>query len=215
MAVDHRNFLLNTDFPIDKIIYKDSGSFSATSDIIVGGGLGTIHNVAHGLGFMPLIVGNFSTSPDFLTTNEIFMPIYPEANGIYGITNSSTTEYSVQVMNYSPNTVTVYYRVYGFMPSNVAETAVPTSALADNFVLNTDYNYSKLYYNDVLPDVTTTTITHNLGYRPQVMAWMGDSTQSSYIMYDSSTYITVTDTTVVAHSVGYDIYLRIYKDSQV
>lgn len=212
MTVDARNFLLNTDYPLDKIVYIHSGSFSATG----GGGVGTYHSVVHDLPFTPLMVGNWSTSSDFSITKEMFIPSYTELTGAYCEVASDSSDFTIQAINYDSSPITVYYRVYGFMPSTSDETAAPTSSIADNFMLNTDYNYTKLYYNDCITAETSTTITHNLGYRPQVMAWYQSGSQAKYLSSDFTHWVTTTDTTVVVHnsSTGASIHLRIYLDSQ-
>ena len=104
------------------------------------------------------------------------------------------------------------------MPSNADADAPYTASIADTFVLNTDYNYTKLYYDSLVPAAATTTITHNFGYRPQVMAW-GVDISAAYgtgvINQDHTCYITVTDTTVVVHSATKDVHLKIYADAQL
>lgn len=56
---DPKNFLLNSDYPIDKVIKVISGSFTANANVY------TTINVPHNLPELPLIIPQWSTTPDF------------------------------------------------------------------------------------------------------------------------------------------------------
>lgn len=213
MAVDPRNFLLNTDYPLDKVVYLLSGSYTQAG----GGGTGTQVQIAHNLPFRPLVTGSWSTSSDFSVTHEMFMPIYNDIGNTYVQVYSNDTNITISGFKNSSGNQTIYYRIYGLAPNDSTGDAPSTASNADNFVLNTDYNYCKLYYNDTIPASAATTITHNFGYRPQIMAWAKDMTAYGTGVIntdDPTTYITVTTSTVVTHAAAKDIHLRIYADSQ-
>ena len=57
------------------------------------------------------------------------------------------------------------------MPDDATQNVAHTSTLANNFLLNTDYNYRKLKASGTFT-AGGQTYTHNLGYIPQVMAWV-------------------------------------------
>jgi hypothetical protein len=211
---DPRNFLLNTDYPLDKVVYMTSGSFSAAG----GGGLGTVHQFNHGLSYTPLIVGTWSTNSDFSTSREggYFAFEGTDPNTIYTQFFANSTKITVSTFNPPAPAVTIYYRIYAFMPSNVNVDSSFTTASADTFALNTDYNYTKLFSSGIATAAATTTITHDLGFRPQVMAWIKDSS----VAYGTSMvvdmgYVKATTTTVVITSPSKDIHYRIYADGQV
>ena len=63
----------------------------------------------------------------------------------------------------------LYYRLYGFEPSNSTAQIGSTQKDAKQFMINTDYNYCKLYKKGVLD--TNGSVKHNLGYTPLVLAW--------------------------------------------
>jgi len=205
--VDLRNFLVNTDSPLDQIVYLDSGSFIVPS----GGGVGATDTAPHGLSFRPLAVVNWSLNSDFLTTKECNLPVFegtdPYAIRVDNVSNS--TNLVVSGFNPTASNVTVYWRAYGFMPSNVNLDASYTAILADNFVLNTDYNYPKLWYNDV---TGSTTINHTFGYRPQVMAWSDNGTSIAQLNTFGSVEVTTNSVIVTSAS---NVHLRIYGDSQL
>ena len=209
---DSRNFLLNTDYPLDKIIYMTSGSFTVPS----GGGLGASQSVAHGLDFVPLMCGNWSNDSDFSSTKEMAIYEYGDLDGMQAYCYADGTNVTVSSINYGSSDKTIYYRVYGFMPSNVNDTAPSTSSASDDFVLNTDYNYTKLLaeeYHDASSG--NVTITHSLGYRPQVIAWRADD--PTFVFQENvAGYVNITTSNIVlTGGSGEKYHIRVYADGQV
>jgi hypothetical protein len=207
-VVDLRNFLVNTDYPLDQIIYLDSGSFTATTSV-----LGTTVTIPHTLAFKPLMAVNWSLESDFSTTRESNLPTF-EGVDPYAIrieNKASSTNLVINAFNPTASDVTIYWRAYGFMPSNVNVDVAPTAILADNFVFNTDYNYPKLWFNDIVS--VSTTITHNFAYRPQVMAWSDDGTYTTQL--NTFGGVKCDTNTVTVTSPSNDVHLRIYGDSQI
>lgn len=174
--VDLRNFLLNTDAPIDKIIGSSTGSVTVPSndfaDVIIN----------HGFSFTPLFYVKWSTSPTFSPSYESqwFQPSSVPYS-IYG--NSSSSDMRLSASNLSGSSVTLYYQIIYFMPSDVS-TDVPSVSL-DDFQLNTDYNYTKIVLEGVL-NSGSGTIDHNLGYIPQVEAWYVRSSDGRCLRLDYS-----------------------------
>lgn len=204
---------VNSKYPTDKVIYMLEGSYTQVG----GDGLGTTAQTAHGLTFRPLMSGSWSTSPTFTDTHEMFTPIYNDLGNTYVEVYSNDTNITISGFKASAGNQTIYYRVYGLMPSDISNYAGYTSSVADAFVYNSKYNYSKLYYNELLPAAASTTITHNFGYRPQVMAWVNGGTiyGTGLINSDDTNYVRVSNTNVVVYHPAVDVHLRIYKDSQV
>ena len=207
------NFLFNTDYPLDKVIYLFSGSYTQigeTSTTVV---------VAHGLTFRPLVTGNWSKTVDFTSTKEMFLPEFSDITSTYVQVFSNDTNITIRGIKPTAGNETIYYRIYGFMPSNVNTDVAFTASLADSFQLSTDYNYTKLNetFSGFYPAAATTTITHNLGYRPQVMAWTKDINiyGTGIINQDHTSYILPTTTTIVIKSATKDVHLRVYMDSQL
>jgi hypothetical protein len=211
---DSRNLLLDTDYPLDKIIYMTSGSFSAAG----GGGLDTVYEITHNLGFTPLVIGTWSTDIGFSTSREggFFAFEGTDPNTIYTQFFANSTKITVTTSNPTASSVTIYYRIYAFTPSDVNLDASFTTSVADIFALNTDYNYTKLYSSGIATAAAITTITHGLGYRPQVMAWIkdGSAAYGTSMVVDMG-YVKATATTVVITSPNKDIHYRIYADGQV
>jgi hypothetical protein len=166
---DSRNLLLDSDYPLDKVVYMTSGTLAVTS---FGSESTTI---THGLGFRPLMVFSFSDTSDFaISKTNGFLPYGSfEQWGVTVDTDSPTT---IRVFGYNTSgvTKTIYWRAYALMPSNANVNVSPTASTASNFVLNTDYNYMKLFDSDYITmpsSGNTTTVTHDLGYRPRVQIW--------------------------------------------
>ena len=177
--VDPTDFLLNTDYEIDKIIMVKTGSFVHTTEF------------PHGLSFTPLIFGVWSLDPNFTSGNTIgYLPSEGVIPGLYtppiGVTARAFSDKVLLETNKGENytTTTVYYRIYAF-PPNDAINAPTTSKLAKEFMLNTDYNYRKLKATGEFTQENES-FTHGLGYIPQVMAWVKYADLPSLPNYSNS-----------------------------
>lgn len=158
-----QDFLLNTDYELDKVVLFKQGEFTGSIEI------------PHTLGFIPLPFGVWSVDEDFSSTNPIG-PTTPQFN-------PTITDYPMGVWFSSYNnrikltangkdsqTTKCYYRLYAFEPSDSKNKAPHTSNKANQFILNTDYNYCKLKKDGVFTQ-NNQKFEHNLGYIPQVMCW--------------------------------------------
>lgn len=160
---DPRDFLLNTDHEMDKIVYYKSGStLPSGTPSSVG-----IRYIDHfNLGFVPLIFAVFSFSEDFSDTRMDHMFSYNDDCVI--MIDSVMDGIRIQYANNDLNK-RLYYRIYGFEPSNSTASVGKTQKDAKEFIINTDYNYCKLYKKGIAD--SDITITHNFGYMPLVLAW--------------------------------------------
>lgn len=165
--------LLDSDYPFDKIIFQDSGSFSAAPGF-------TAYIVNHNLPFTPLMKGVWSTDPNFSVTYNIgdgvpttdpFNPFSTQGVDVY----ANSTQAVMAFIRNAGAAQTVYIRMWGLMPSTVSDIAPMTSSGADNFTINSDYNYTKLLLSGVTlassSPGTVETVAHNLGYYPQTDVW--------------------------------------------
>lgn len=166
-----RNFLLNSDYPLDKVILLKTGQVSL-------GGYPSYQQVVipHGLPFTPLVTGNWSTFSDFSVAYEFTLG--PIANPLRNLflyataIRADATNIIIDFTNFGDPAVTLYYRVFGFQPSDSNAVIAPTAVLSDNLTFSSDYNYAKLLLagKSVVPDGIIV-IPHNLGYMPQVLGW--------------------------------------------
>lgn len=165
-----RSFLSTSDFPNDKIIYKAEGSFTIPAT-------GFIDKViAHGLPFAPLPLGTWSTTSDFSISYDFGSgPLGGNPFAINNSVSANSTDVTISTTNNTGSPVVFYYRIYGFEPSDKNLDAPFTANSADTFSFNTDFNYSKLYINEIRSQpagvIGVQNIVHNLGYRPQTLCW--------------------------------------------
>lgn len=165
--VDPREFLLNTDYEMDKIIYFKEGSFTTPhgqyESIVIN----------HNLDFIPLVFGILSFNSDF--TNTATIPFgFNTGAGLHDRVSSDLYADGTQIgLSFLDEPgkypTTIRYRIYGFAPSDTRGKAGATSKYAKNFILNTDYNYCKIYKKGTATPGEV--IKHKLGYIPQVLAW--------------------------------------------
>lgn len=174
-----RDFLLTTDYPLDMVVYLKSGS--ATVPFPTAGFTVTI---PHGLPFVPLVGGSWDVTSTFETNYNYNTGTIPSSNPTASPFNVSVditadaTNIYLSPINVSGSAVDIYYRIFALEPADSQADLPSTASSGDDFVLNTDYNYTKLFTQQTITSTTggtTYTITHNLGYRPQIMVWYKDS----------------------------------------
>lgn len=170
-----KDFLLTTDFPLDQIIYLKSDSYPVAG-FGNPGSIGTI-SVPHSLGTIPLGNMIWSMDEDFTTSYMVGSSPNPDditrSNvGVEVSVYASSTDIVIGFSNFLNAGFTFYYRVYAFEQSNSTLDFAPTASSSSDFIINTDFNYTKLYIDEEQPIVGTATITHNLGYIPQTEAFI-------------------------------------------
>lgn len=172
ITANAKNFLISSDFPMDKIVLLHSGQIDFTTS-------GTDYTFAHGLSFTPLIKATWSTSSDFSTTYGIGdgpLSSNPSFAFLPELAFARADSSNVYLSFGNPDMVNnAYIRIYGFMPSDVDVDTDLTASAADSFTLDSDYNYTKLYTSGVTSSSSVAgsseTVTHSLGYYPQVEVW--------------------------------------------
>lgn len=197
-AQDGKDTLLNTDYPIDKIIGYSTGSFSISAFN------STTVTVPHSYTFAPLFFLKWSTTSDFSVSYD---EIGVSFNYISVNANADTVNVYLFPFNNTGSSVTIYYRLIYFMPTTVNEIAAQTQSALDSYVLNTDYNYTKIYEEGYIAS-SSGSITHNLGYYPQVEAWYVRASDSRLIhvvegnvgLFATSPYVSVTDSDVTLNN---------------
>lgn len=223
---DARHFLLNTEYPLDKIIYMTSGS-------VVVNFSGEI-TIPHGLGFAPLVFGIWSLNSDFSTSQEFDMmssDLYsPDYMYVTRLEADDTNIYA-SFQNSEFSNETFYYRLFAYEPTDSTADITPTSSdtLATNLLLDTDLNYLKLHSSGIkVVSSAPDTVTHNLGYIPVIMLWQeggGSHANSIYPINQPTIYVhadyatgypltpRVTTTSIIFPSTG-TYHYRIYIDEQ-
>lgn len=171
-----KKMLMTSTYPIDKVVYLKSGSFS------MPGPSNTTFAYAHGLPFTPLCGGNWSTDPTFGLQYEYSTGIFPSSNPGY-VFNTIFNVYADATNIYITgdnigSTMTIYFRVYAFEPSNSSALLPSIASQGDEFVIDSRLNYPKLYLNNYIDlpaggvSDSFVYVDHNIGTIPQVMAWV-------------------------------------------
>ena len=213
---DPKDFLLNTDYEMDKIVYFKEGEFTG------------IDEFSHGLSFEPLIFGVWSTEKDFSSSNLIgnntisYEPGAVDPLGVYALIRGDNGNIKIRATGENSDTTKIYYRLYAFEPTNSNNSAPHTSTKAKQFILNTNYNYRKLKAAGIFTQ-NGEEYQHNLGYIPHVVAWLKDGPDIGgnlepfvWASPFSGYYITVTENKIKLKcpSGGWidKVYWRIYYD---
>ena len=212
------DFLLNTDYEMDKIVYFKEGEFTG-EDIF-----------DHNLNFTPLLFGVWSTDNDFSNSNTIgstsvsYEPGATNPLGVYAISYDYNKHIKIRTVGDGRTTTKIYYRLYAFEPPNSKSSSPHTSSAAKQFILNTDYNYRKLKASGTFTQIGEE-YYHNLGYIPHVVAWAkfqtddgGEIEPFSWGSLFTGIYMTITpekikfSPDVSIYSRDFEIYWRIYYD---
>lgn len=179
--------LVTSDYPIEKVVLLKSGSLSMTAP-------SGVFSVPYDLPFTPLCNGVWSLTPDFAVTYNLGAGSYPSGNPAFpwqrcleiGRSFSSSGVNSSEIIfgwiNLS-TTTTVYYRVYGLEPSSSINEVPFTDNIGDDYIINTDYNYQKVFDSNFISGLaanSTYVITHNLGWRARAMFWGTRTTGYTY-----------------------------------
>lgn len=223
-------FAIDTDFPLDKVVYTYSGSISLNPWTSWSGTVTQVTTT--GLSYDVLPIMFYSTTPDFsICYQSESSPPDPNFRNIYLYNvncSASGGKVTVNATSFADPAVTIYYRVFCFEPTNINLDTPATNVGVDNFMLNSDYNYTKLYLAGIASWTTTSyvstpiVINHNLGYIPQVLCWTDDGTTKSpvdvsQIFPDSSVGGTTVDTINFSYfangAPNGNLHYRIYLDA--
>lgn len=171
---DPRNFILDSDYPMDKIVFIGEYTVQPTE-------IPDYFTANHNLGTLPLIIG-IASNDNWQTT--IPLPALDIGIDVY----SDNTK--IMVVNMSDSTYSV--KVFGLTVESDNSDFSATSDLAQSYILNTEYDYMKLLMSGEFQfdSAKTKTVQHNLGYVPTVLAWeeIDLSAISLGIMYESMSY---------------------------
>lgn len=205
--------LLTTDYPMDKVIGMRSGSQSVPFNTSLA------TEILHGFDYRPLAMTTYSTDSDFSISKDEGAMLYGSPDKQLGVMSyTDETKMTLAWFNNTGSAKTVYWRTYFLPPSDADDAAANwTSADTGNFIVNSDYNYSKLYMAGKTP--ANSTVYHNLGYKPQIVVWQNigygvtrmtsPSSNLSFAPYGSS--VRVFDDRIIVSADG-ECHYRIYLD---
>ena len=206
-----KDFLLNTDYEMDKIIYFKEGVVNN----------GDTQNITHNLPFTPLVFGVGAFSSDFSDPRSLPFEELTQSNTLAATLDANSSRVQIGYMDYSASKPKLYYRIYAFEPSDPTAKVGATSKNANQFILNTDYNYCKLFKKGISGG-SDATIPHNLGYIPQILAWgeQGGATRPIEIsqpedpLFGQPVYVAITSSNLIIKNPGAftKVHYRIYYD---
>lgn len=158
------DFLFNSDYPIDKVIWTWEGDVPAS---------GYAKTIAHGLGAVPFCKGIATTDNWNTTISSGAGTLDASAQNFNNSLDIGSDGTNVYIWWYG--TATAKVRVWGVFDETTTQNvdAAPTAQVSDGkFIFNTDYKYPALVKEGTV-DVSSAnvTITHNLGYIPVCDIW--------------------------------------------
>lgn len=126
--------------------------------------------LAHNLAFIPLILGQWSTSANFSPSYDLGITV---PGGSIGGQPETVCETSAAadgihftLVNNTNANRTFYFRLMAFAPPNYTGDVTPVSYNSP-FRFNSHYRYQQIY----MQGQTSGTVSHNLGYLPQAKIW--------------------------------------------
>ena len=228
---DAKKFLFATDFPIDKVVYKRE--FSASVPKANSMADSQLYTFQHGLPFTPHCIGiysddDFDTTYDFGNGPEFNDPTFNSWSMQFGaVVESDSTEVRVRAINWD-TTRTFKFRIVGLAPNVTPSNSTDfKTTRVDDFLLNTDYNYLKIFDQGSRTISTngTQTISHGLGYPPSILAFSEYNgivrrvSSENYVgIAGPTTRVSTTDSTLTLEvldnfvSIPVTIHYRIYVD---
>ena len=194
--VDPNDFLINTDFEMDKIVWVSEGiiAIDSSSTTTPSGSKLTEKYIKHNLPFYPLVFGFCSYHKDFKETVSLPFKANPHMESTQGQTSLYyDTEVNLQtygdtVLIYYESRIQnpqpIYYRIYGFEPTTSNAKVGGTKNNAATFLLDSDNNYRKLYKKGIIRRGDNNLIRHDLGYIPQCRFWFDFGGDNPGIIWD-------------------------------
>lgn len=191
--------LVNSHYPMPWIVWKRTHSIT-----IEQYGYANDVKLAHGLPFVPLLLGQWSDNASFAPSYDLSVQ-YPggrtggQPETYCNISADATNVYFTIVNN--ANQRTFYFRLMAFAPPDYDGEVTPVEYNSP-FRFNSHYRYQQLY----LKGRTNGTVSHNLGYLPQAKVWTisGGRTAPFGGILTTSTLKSIAE--------DYPYYYHIYKD---
>lgn len=126
--------------------------------------------LSHGLPFTPLLVGQWSTNPNFSPSYDLLITVPGGSTGGQVETVCSTSADSSNIHFTIVNNAaarTFYFRLMAFAPPDYQGEVSPVD-YDSPFRFNSHYRYQQIYKSG---RSTGTAVSHNLGYLPQARIW--------------------------------------------
>lgn len=195
-----RNLLFDSKYPMPWIVLK------RTHQISVPSAQWSSTKLAHGLPFIPLLVGQWSTNPNFSPSYDLGVQIPGGYSGgqpeTACIVSADATNILFNIDNNATTNRTFYFRLMAFPDPTYSGEIIPVDYNSP-FKFNTKYRYQKIFMQGLS---TTNTVYHNLGYLPQVRVWTKTNNTASPVDATVTT-AALSSATSSVQSFYYHIYL--------
>lgn len=168
------NFVLNTEYPADKIVWLYEGQMAVS-----GGWVANTISINHSLG-VPLFVRGLFTLDNWVTCYQFGTTVYETQGLVMAISSSLSADTSTVVGKiFVNNSGTCKYHLWGVIDEiNTANLSVPETSPStyNNFILNTTNNLPRLFAEGYA--TAGTTYNHGLGKVPYVDVWGKNSSNN-------------------------------------
>lgn len=174
-----KDFILNSDYPPEKVVYKRSGTVSVNAHATHANA--QMWTFPHGLGFAPLCRGAYKWNTSFEPLThwvELGTTYYLSAAPMFlCAAYSDDTNVYLYIWNQSGASTTISYRIVGFTDPAISASVEPLPSLGGSMLFDTDKNYLKVVGSGAVDipinsSSTIHTINHGLGYIPNCYAWV-------------------------------------------
>lgn len=203
-----QNLLVDSDYQTPWIVWESELQYTLSV------GDWQVYDTPHGLPFIPLLFGEWSTNSNFIPSYDSTdtTPGYAGAGQVplYFGCSANSQNVRVTLSNNQTSSTTFYIRLMAFAPPEYTGEITPIE-FPTNFRYNSDYRYQKLLASGSVSGSGTTgsSIAHNLGYMPQCRVWNYLST-TGYIFPSGNA--SVTNTSLNTGAYDSSAYYHIYGD---
>lgn len=159
--------LVDSRYKIPWIVWKREYSITVSPKTTRTG------SIAHGLSFIPLLLGQWSINSNFIPSYDLTDrdPLFGQSDPYFIDIYASSSYVIINASNYDNVSHTFYFRLMAFAPPNYTGDVNPVDYNNTKFTFNSNYRYQKIY----MSGYSNGTITHGLGYYPQARLWYESS----------------------------------------
>ena len=133
------NFIANSDYPYDQIVYFKEYELTCDSS-----NSQTV-TIAHGLGFTPLCFGIWSDTDTFTASHSLVKTFTNNTDFMIWVESDDTNIYICKYdYRHAHANQKRYIKIYAFAPISWTGDCEPTATTSDYLLFNTDLGYSQL-----------------------------------------------------------------------
>lgn len=192
--------LVNSHYKSPWIVWAKTYSIRVSS-----GGYISDQTLTHGLPFVPLLIGQWSTNANFNPSYDLGITIPGGSTGGQPETMCSVTADAkaihFTIINNASTSRTFYFKLMAFAPPDYTGDVTPVEYNSP-FRFNSHYRYQQI----LLQGQSSRAVNHNLGYLPQARVW---AISGSYVVPAMGELTT----SALSCPSSTNFYYHIYKDA--